>query len=108
MARVGPKRWLTGDVGGAHGDASARARGQLDRLVDNQEQTAALVEALGDDNEPESSETSGRQLRAMTPPQHDDSQITAMADARARLTREDRPEPGWWQKLAGRLRPRRQ
>lgn len=100
MARVGPKRWLTG------GDASARAGGQLDRLVDNQEQTAALVEALGDDERPESSATSGQQLRAMTPPQHDESQITAMADARARLTDEGRPERGWWRKLVGRLRRR--
>ncbi|WP_156935205.1 hypothetical protein [Pseudonocardia spinosispora] len=108
MARVGPRHWLTADEGGQPQDAQVRASGQVDRLVDEERRTAALIEALGDDSEPESARASGEQLRAMTPPQHDDAQITAMADARGRLTPRDRQEPAtsWWRRLLSRLRRR--
>jgi hypothetical protein len=80
-----------------HGtDAEARASAQVDRLITNQQRSAALVEGLGTDprladaqadtDEVFDRETSIRHLRAMTAPPYDASHIESMTRARPTLT----------------------
>jgi hypothetical protein len=94
---TGAFSYRTGEPGSAHPttrgtDAEERASAQVDRLIANQQRSAALVEGLGTDPRPADAqadadevpdrETSIRHLSAMTAPPHDASHIESMTRAR--------------------------